>query len=161
MDRRHGPKRALTQAVACSERLKGFLRRVNGSSLRSYIEAEAELLNLHQLKLGSNLKKFFSSTNPVESLNSLLEEDMRRVKRWRDSTHFRRWIATMALKNETRMRRVRGFNGMEALKVRIQQLCRPEKIDDAIVAASIQRTTQLRVSTKLRDIPFYLDESIN
>lgn len=127
--------RDLTQARACSEQLKAFLKRANGSALRSYLEAEDELLNLHQLKLGSNLKKFFSSTNPIESLNSLLEEDLRRVKRWRDSTHFRRWIATMALKNETRMRRVRGFNGMEALKVRIQQLCKSEKIDDATVAA--------------------------
>ena len=127
--------RDLTQAKACSDQLKSYLKRVNGSALNSYLEAEEELLNLHRLKLGTNLKKFFSSTNPIESLNSLLEEDMRRVKRWRDSTHFRRWIATMALKNETRMRRVRGFNGMEALKVRIQELCNHENIDRDAEAA--------------------------
>jgi transposase-like protein len=121
--------RDLSQASACSEQLKAFLRRVNGSALRSYLEAEDELLNLHRLKLAGSLKKFFSSTNPIESLNSLLEDDMRRVKRWRDSTQFRRWIATMALKNEARMRRVRGCLGMKALQVQIQNLCHPEKID--------------------------------
>ena len=91
---------------------------MNGSALNSFIEAEEELLNLHRLKLGTNLKKFFSTTNPIESLNYLLEEDTRRVKRWRDSTHFRRWIATMCLKNEKRMRRVRGFNGIARIKYR-------------------------------------------
>jgi transposase-like protein len=127
--------RDVSQAVACSDQLKALLRRTNGSALRSYQEAENELLNLHRLKLAGNLKKFFSSTNPIESLNSLLEEDMRRVKRWRDSTHFRRWVATMALKNESRMKRVRGHNGMEALNVRIQELCRLEKIDAGKSAA--------------------------
>lgn len=127
--------RDLTQAIACSEQLKAFLKRVNGSALKSYLEAEQELLNLHRLKLGGQLKKFFSSTNPIESLNSLLEEDMRRVKRWRDSTHFRRWIATMALKNENRMRKVRGCLGMLALKVQIQSLCNPEKLDETTLAA--------------------------
>lgn len=101
----------------------------------SFVEAEEELLNLHRLKLGTNLKKFFSSTNPIESLNYLLEEDTRRVKRWRDSTHFHRWLATMCLKNEKRMRRVRGFNGMEALKVRPQELCNHEIIDQEIEVA--------------------------
>ena len=119
----------LTQAKACGDQLKSYLKRVNGSALNSFLEAEEEFLNLHLLKLGTALKKFFSTTNPIESLNSLLEEDTRRVKRWRDSTHFRRWIATMVLKNEKRMRRVRGFNGMEALKVRLQELCNQEIID--------------------------------
>ncbi len=119
----------LTQAKLCADQLKSYLKRVNGSALNSFVEAEEELLNLHRLKLGTNLKKFFSTTNPIESLNYLLEEDTRRVKRWRDSTHFRRWIATMCLKNEKRMRRVRGFNGMEALKVRLQELCNHEIID--------------------------------
>ena len=127
--------RDLTQAMACSEQLKAYLKRVNGSALTSYIEAEQELLNLHRLKLSGSLKKFFSSTNPIESLNSLLEEDMRRVKRWQDSTHFRRWIATMALQNEKRMRKVRGCLGMLALKVQIQNLCKPEKLDESTVAA--------------------------
>ena len=119
----------LTQAKACADALKSYLKRVNVSSLNSFTEAEEDLLNVHRLKLGTNLKKTFSTTNPIESLNSLLEEDTRRVKRWRDSSHFQRWIATMVLKNEKRMRRVRGHNGMIALKVRLQELCKHEILD--------------------------------
>ena len=111
------------------------MKRVNGSALNSFIEAEDDLFNLHRLKLGTNLKKFFSSTNPIESLNYLLEEDTRRVKRWRDSEHFRLWIATMCLKNEKRMRRVKGFNGMLAPKVRLQELCTHDTVDQKIEVA--------------------------
>lgn len=119
----------LTEAKTCAQALKSYLKRVNVSALNSFLEAEDDLLNLHRLKLGTNLKKFFSSTNPIESLNSLLEEDTRRVKRWRDSNHFRRWIATMVLKNEKRMRKVKGFNGMDALKIRLRELCSRENLD--------------------------------
>ena len=125
--------RDLATAKMCSEQLKVFLKRVNGSALSSYVEAEEELLNLHRLKLSGSLKRFFSSTNPIESLNSLLEEDLRRVKRWHNSEHFRRWIATMILSSESRMKRVYGNLSMPALKAQIESLCsldNPENIDE-------------------------------
>jgi len=85
---------------------------------------------VHRLGLSASLKKFFSTTNAIESLNSLLEEDLRRVKRWRDSEHFQRWLATACLRNEKRMRRIRGFQALPALKVKLQSLCqREEKVD--------------------------------
>ena len=99
------------------------------SALRSFEEAETDLLLLHSLGLSQQLKRFFSTTNPIESLNSLLEEDLRRVKRWRDSEHFQRWLATAALTNEKRMRRIRGFTGLDMLlktlarmTIKVQQL---------------------------------------
>ena len=103
--------------------LKKLLRKANLSALRSFEEAEPDLLLVHELGLSGRLKKFFSTTNPIESFNSLLEEDMRRVKRWRDSEHFQRWLATAALNNEKRMHRVRGFAGLPALKQVIERLC--------------------------------------
>jgi putative transposase len=103
------------EARAHAMALKRVLKRANMSALRSFEEAEQDLLLLHGLGLTQQLKRFFSTTNPIESLNSLLEEDLRRVKRWRDSEHFQRWLATAALTNEKRMRRVRGFKGLEAL----------------------------------------------
>jgi hypothetical protein len=42
------------------------------------------------------------------------------VKRWQDSAHFQRWLATACLQNEKRMRRIRGFRSLPALVVRIQ-----------------------------------------
>ena len=73
-------ERDVTVAKSCSEALEDCLKRHNVPSLNSYVEAEDDLLAVHRLAIGGNLRKFFSSTNPIESLNYLLEEDMRRVK---------------------------------------------------------------------------------
>ena len=58
-----------------------------------------------------------------------LEEDLRRVKRWRDSEHFQRWLATAALSNEKRMHRVKGFAGLKLLSAAISKLCSKPVID--------------------------------
>jgi putative transposase len=115
--------RDLPEAMDLSHSLEACLGKHNVSALRSYQEAKDDLLAIHRLGLGANLRKFFSSTNPIESLNSLLEEDLRRVKRWRDSEHFQRWLATACLKNERRMRRMRGFQAIPALRVKLRSLC--------------------------------------
>jgi putative transposase len=122
--------RDFTQASACADALERFLGKANASALQSFLEAKEDLLALHRLGLSAELRRFFSTTNPIESLNSLLEEDMRRVKRWRDSSHFQRWLATACLQNEKRMRRVRGYRAMPALKVKLQTLCNYEKAVD-------------------------------
>jgi len=113
----------LSRAQAAAQVLEGTLRRVNASALRSWLEAKDDLLNIHRIGVGPTLKKTFATTNPIESLNSLLEEDMRRVKRWRNSEHFQRWLATACLKGESRMRRVKGHRGLVALVTRLASLC--------------------------------------
>lgn len=115
--------------------LKKTLKRANLSALRSFEEAEADLLSLHQLNLTPQLKRLFSTTNPIESFNSLLEEDLRRVKRWRNSEHFQRWVATAALHNEKRMHRVRGHSQIHILKNSISRLCKKITIDELKEAA--------------------------
>ena len=115
--------RDMVAARACSDSLEACLRKYNVSALQSYLEAKQDLLAIHGLSIDSQLKKFFSTTNPIESLNSLLEEDLRRVKRWRDSEHFQRWMASACLQNEKRMRRIRGYRGLPALLVRLPELC--------------------------------------
>lgn len=112
----------LTQALACSDALEACLKRHNQSALKSYQEAKADLLNIHRLMLSPELKRFFSTTNAIESLNSLLEEGLRRVKRWRNSEHFQRWLATACLESEKRMRRINGAGGLQALLVSLSQL---------------------------------------
>lgn len=124
--------RDLSMAQGAAHELESSLKRVNASALRSWHEAKEDLLNVHRLGVGPLLRKSLSSTNPIESLNSLLEEDLRRVKRWRNSEHFQRWLATACLRNEKRMRRLRGYRGMAALIVRLDSLCSPstETIDN-------------------------------
>lgn len=128
--------RDMVAAKACSDALEAHLSKHNKSALNSYLEAKEDLLAVHRLQISGSLKKFFSTTNPIESLNSLLEEDLRRVKRWRNSEHFQRWLATACLQNEKRMRKIRGHSGLPALIVRLQELCKThEAVDKAGLAA--------------------------
>jgi transposase-like protein len=127
--------RDMTQAQECAAALEQVLGKHNASALQSWFEAKEDILALHKLGLSAELRRFFSTTNPIENLNSLLEEDMRRVKRWRDSAHFQRWIATACLKNEKRMKRIRGFRALPALRVKLQNLCVQSTLDKIAPAA--------------------------
>lgn len=119
----------MAEAKALSDQLESVLRDLNRSALASYLEAKDDLLAIHDMKLSRQLKRFFSTTNPIESLNSLIEEDMRRVKRWRDSEHFQRWLATYCLASEKKMRRMRGYQGLPGLWVLLRTLTEENQID--------------------------------
>lgn len=122
--------RDYSSAKAASDALESCLKHHNVSALNSYHEAKDDLLAIHRLQVGRELRALLSTTNPIESLNSLLEEDLRRVKRWRDSQHFQRWMATACLRNEKRMRRVKGHRGLPALVIRLQELCNTQSAVD-------------------------------
>jgi putative transposase len=127
--------RDLAEARNISDRLESVLRSLNLSALESYREAKDDLLAIHELKLSRSLKRFFSTTNPIESLNSIIEEDMRRVKRWRNSEHFQRWLATYCLNSEKRMNRVHGHIGIPALWILLRTFTETKEIDGAIAVA--------------------------
>jgi putative transposase len=121
----------MAEAKVLSDRLESVLRDLNLSALESYREAKEDLLAIHELKLSQSLKRFFSTTNAIESLNSLIEEDMRRVKHWKSSEHFQRWLATYCLASEKRMRRIRGHAALPGLWVKLRTLTeiKQEEID--------------------------------
>lgn len=112
----------MAEAKVLSDRLESVLRDLNLSALNSYLEAKEDLLVIHELKLSQSLKRFFSTTNAIESLNSLIEEDMRRVKNWKSSEHFQRWLATYCLASEKKMRRIRGHASLPGLWVKLRTL---------------------------------------
>jgi putative transposase len=105
--------------------LESELKSLNLSAHKSFQEAKDDLMALHELGLISPLKRFFSTTNPIESLNSILEEDLRRNKRWRNTNHFHRALAAASLNAEKRMnvRKIRGHKGLAGLRQRILALC--------------------------------------
>ena len=112
----------MAEVKVLSDRLESVLRDLNLSALNSYLEAKEDLLAIHELKLSQSLKRFFSTTNAIESLNSLIEEDMRRVKNWKSSEHFQRWLATYCLASEKKMRRIRGHASLPGLWVKLRTL---------------------------------------
>lgn len=126
---------SLSTAMAHADALTAHLKRLNLSAMKSFLEAKDDLLMLHRLELGDNLKRFFATTNAIENLNSITEEDMRRVKRWKDSEHFQRWCATMSLNAEKRMKRVKGYRDLPKLRQRLLSLCATKPVDSKVVAA--------------------------
>ena len=119
----------LAEAKVVSDRLESVLRDLNLSALTSYLEAKEDLLVIHELKLSKKLKTFFSTTNPIESLNYLIEEDMRRVKRWKDSEHFQRWCATFCLAAEKRIRKIHGYQALPGLWILLRKLTEQNDVD--------------------------------
>jgi putative transposase len=124
----------LAEVKVVCDRLESVLRDLNLSALESFREAKEDLLVIHELKLTRSLKTFFSTTNPIESLNSLIEEDMRRVKHWKDSKHFQRWLCTYCLASEKKMRKIRGHKDLPALWILLRKLTEQNHVDmtDAI-----------------------------
>lgn len=119
----------MAEAKVVSDRLESVLRDLNISALESFREAKDDLLAIHEMKLSRQLKKLFSTTNPIESLNSLIEEDMRRVKKWKDSAHFQRWLATYCLHSEKKMRRVRGYKALPGLWILLRETFEDKQFD--------------------------------
>lgn len=119
----------IVEAKVLCDRLESVLRDLNLSALESFKEAKEDLLVIHELKLPRELRNFFSTTNPIESLNSLIEEDMRRVKHWKNSEHFQRWCATYLLASEKKMRKVRGFRNLPGLWVLLTKLTEQNDVD--------------------------------
>ena len=122
-------------ACAHAQTLERLLQKINQSAYRSFLEAKTDLLALHDLGLTPELKRFFSTTNPIENVNSLTEEDLRRVKRWRSSEHFQRWYATSAMNAEKRMRKIRGYRGLPTLKEQLLRLTVMKYLDEKKSAA--------------------------
>lgn len=74
-----------------------------------------ELLTLKDMKLPLALEKTLSTTNPIENLNGSIREVSRRVKRWRNGTMIKRWVATGVLNAQKHFHRVKGKKGMSIL----------------------------------------------
>jgi len=127
-------------AKNCADALEELLSTENQSALKSFQEAREDLLIMHKLHLSPGLRKFFSTTNPLESLNAQTEASMSRVKRWENSNHFQRWLAGASLQAEKRMRRVRGYKNLPALKAALSKLCKGVVIANEIDTEAVTGT---------------------
>jgi putative transposase len=92
--------------------LERWLQTKNESAAASLREAFEELLTLHRLKVPALLRKTLMSTNPIESMFSLVRHSERNIKRTRGSAMLQRWLGTVLLYCEKQFRRVKGFAEM-------------------------------------------------
>ena len=123
------------EAKAALKALKPALSLMNESALNSLEEGLEETLTLHRLGLMPQLKLSFRTTNCIESLNSMVAQLTRNVKRWKNSNQRNRWLATALLDIEPRLRRIKGFRLLPLLRRAIQSELKLEpEVQDAFAA---------------------------
>ena len=113
------------EAKAALDALKPELALINEDATKSLEEGLEEgleeTLSLHRLGLMPQLKQSFRTTNCIESLNSMVAQLTRNVKRWTNSNQRSRWLATALLDIEPRLRRVKGFRSLPKLRRALQK----------------------------------------
>ena len=82
------------------------------ASLREGLD---DMFTVRRLGVGDRLAKTLTSTNPIESMISVGKTTTRNVKRWRDGTMIKRWMAAGMLNAERSFRRVKGCKDMPTL----------------------------------------------
>lgn len=87
------------------------------SSLKEGLD---ETLSLKGVGLPDWLERTLSSTNSIENVNGRMRAILRKVKRWRDGSMIKRWVATALLETERGFRKVRGYQGMPTLVAAIR-----------------------------------------
>ncbi len=86
-----------------------WLRSINESAADSLLEAFEDILTLHKLKVPVLLRKTLTSTNPIESMFSMVRDCEGNIKRYRGSLMSQRWLASILLYCEKRFQRVKGY----------------------------------------------------
>ena len=101
--------------------IKSELALINEDALASLEEGIEETLSLHRLGMMPHLKQSFRTTNCIESINSMVAQITRNVKRWTNSNQRRRWLATALLDIQPRLRRVKGYKSLPKLRRALQK----------------------------------------
>lgn len=84
--------------------------------MKSLEEGLEETLTLHRLGLFRDLGISLKTTNCLESLNSLVEQRVAKVDRWRSADQKQRWLAAALLDIEPRLRRLKGYRALPLLR---------------------------------------------
>jgi len=123
------------EAKAALLRLRPELRLLNESAVKSLDEGLEETLTLHRLGVFRELGISLKTTNCLESLNSLVEQRVAKVDRWRTSDQKQRWLAAALLNIEPRLRRIKGFRALPLLRQALLAEVQGEKAARSIQAA--------------------------
>jgi transposase-like protein len=105
------PETGLRQAKDLARQLE--VRRPDAAA--SLREGLNDMFTVRRLGVGDRLAKTLMSTNPIESMISVGKTTTRNVKRWRDGTMIKRWMAAGMLNAERSFRRVKGCKDMPTL----------------------------------------------
>lgn len=85
------------------------------SAAASLREGLDETITVLRFNLPRTLCRTFSTTNAIENMNGCLRRVARNVKRWRDETMIRRWVALGVAEAQRGFRRVKGHAHLKVL----------------------------------------------
>jgi len=112
--------RSYREAKAALLRIHDELNHVNPSAARSLEEGLEETLTLHRLKVPEELWKTLRSTNVIESAFSIVRVVCRNVKRWRPGNQIERWVGSGLVVAEKQFRRIDGYRALPGLLVALE-----------------------------------------
>ncbi len=122
---------AYADAKKMLKELEVWLRAKNESAADSLLEAFEELLTLHKLKVPTMLRTSLMTTNPIESMFSLVRHCERNIKRTsgktRGSKMLQRWLGSALLYSETRFKKVEGYEEIAQAVANIEALEQAEQ----------------------------------
>jgi len=108
------------EAKAALSEVRRDLSERNLSAVKSLDEGFEETLTLHRLGVFPLLGISLKTTNCLESVFSQVETRTGRVCHWKNSSQKHRWLATALLDIEPRLRRIRGYRNLPALRAALR-----------------------------------------
>jgi len=99
-----------------------WLRPINRDAASSLEEGLEETLSVIRLGLTGDMRRFFRSTNALESMFSRVRQITRRVKRWQGGDMRHRWCVAGILRAEDGFRKVRGDRDIPKLMEAVERL---------------------------------------
>ena len=102
---------------------------------RSILEGLDEILTVVRLGLPLELRRSLASNNIIESMNSVIRQVCRNVKRWRNAKMALRWTAAGMQEAKKGFRRIKAYKQLPILKQALINHRQKGQIDEAKVAA--------------------------
>jgi putative transposase len=87
---------------------------------KSILEGLDEILTVNRLGLPPDLRRSLACINIIESMNSVIRQVCRNVKRWRDAKMGLRWTAAGMLEAKKGFRRLKAHKHLPVLKAALQ-----------------------------------------
>jgi transposase-like protein len=124
-----------TEAKAALKSLRTELSRINLSAVNSLDEGFEETLTLQKLGLFEQLGTSFKTTNVIENVNKLIETKISRVCHWKNSDQRQRWLGTVLLVVEPKLRTVKGYRYLPMLRAAMQRMKQKNQQAELLKAA--------------------------
>jgi len=120
--------------LANAKRLATQLDKSYPSAASSLREGLEEMFTVARLGIDGRLAKTLTTSNPIESMISIVRTTNRNVTRWRDGQMVLRWTAAGMLNAERSFRRIKGYQQMPQLVDALHRHANPDT--DTVGAAA-------------------------